>query len=169
MKRFLVVIILFLLIGGGGAGGLIMLGVIPNPFNPTQHGPMSAAEEAAAKAQAAAKKFNAPEAVIPFVDLRDMIVPVVLNGQIKTRVYISVRLWVAPGQKDPVELQIARYEDAVIAEFIPYFSSYFGKNDMLNLEDIKSRMVKLAKRLYGDKVNDVLIVNVFEQKFGQIE
>ena len=169
MKRFLVILILFILIGGGGAGGLIMLGIIPNPFNPPK--PMtSAAIEAAKKAEAAAKAaFVAPEVVIPFVDLKDMIVPVVVNGQIKTQVYISVRIWIAPGQKDPVEAQISRYEDAVIAEFIPYFSEFFARNDMLNLEDIKRRLVKLAKKLYADKVKDVLIVNVFEQKFGKME
>ena len=165
MKRFLVVLILFILIGGGGAGGLIMLGIIPNPFSPAKQG-TSAAVEAAKKAEAAAKVFEAPEAVIPFVDLRDMIVPVVVNGQIKTRVYISVRLWIAPGQKDPIEAEISRYEDAVIAEFIPYFSAFFERKDMLDLEDIKKRLVTISRRLYKDRVKDVLIVNVFEQKFG---
>src|SRR5262245_27854092 len=99
-----------------------MLGVIPNPFSPAKQS-MTAAEEAAQKAQAAAKKFEAPGAVIPFVELKDMIVPVVVNGQVKTRVYISVRLWVAPGEADAVEATISRYEDGVIAEFLPYFSA----------------------------------------------
>ena len=169
MKRVLVIMILFVLIGGGGAGGLIMLGVIPNPFNPKI--PMSGEEAAAAakKAEMAAKAFEAPTAVIPFVNMRDLVIPVLVQGQIKTRVYFSVRLWVAPGQADAVEALEPKYEDAVLAEFVPYFSEFFVKNDMLNLVDIKRRMMKLSKKIHGDKVRDVLIINIFEQRFGSGE
>jgi len=41
-----------------------------------------------------------------------------------------------------------------------------GRKYMLDLEDIKKRLVTISRRLYKDRVKDVLIVNVFEQKFG---
>ncbi|MDX2223272.1 MAG: hypothetical protein SFV21_11010 [Rhodospirillaceae bacterium] len=168
MRRFFVILILLVLIGGGGVGGLIILGIIPNPFNPVQQGP-NAAAEAARKAEAERLRFKAPTAALTFVNLRDMIVPVVVNGKVKTRVYISVRLLVAPANKDAVEAGIARYQDAVLAEFVPYFSDYFARNDLLNLEDIKARLVKNAKRIFDTRVEDVLLVNVFEQKFGALD
>ena len=169
MKRFLVILILFVFIGGGGVGGLIMLGVIPNPFNPSKQGVSEEATAAAKKAEQAAKPFDAPTSVIPFVNMRDLMIPVVINGQIKTRVYLSVRLWVAPGMANAVEANEPKYEDAVLADFMPYFSTHFAKSDMLNLAEIKRRLVRLAKKIHGDNVVDVLIINVFEQKFGSGE
>jgi len=50
MKRAIVIILVIILVAGGGAGGLMMLGVIPNPFNPTPIGAgMTEAERAAAE------------------------------------------------------------------------------------------------------------------------
>jgi hypothetical protein len=168
MRRFFVILILLILIGGGGVGGLIILGIIPNPFNPVPQG-SNAALEAARKAEQERRRFKAPTAALTFVNLRDMIVPVVVDGKVKTRVYISARLLVATADKASVETKIARYQDAVLAEFVPYFSDYFARHDLLDLEDIKARLVKNAKRLYGDQVQDVLLVNVFEQKFGALD
>ena len=133
MKRILVIMILFVLIGGAGAGGLIMLGAIPNPFNPKI--PMSGAEAAAAakKAAMAAKAFDAPASVIPFVNMRDLVIPVLVQGQTRpgsTSVFGSGS---APGQADAVEALEPKYDDAVLAEFVPYFSDFFVKDDMLNL------------------------------------
>ncbi|MCB2106685.1 MAG: hypothetical protein KDE14_03240 [Rhodobacteraceae bacterium] len=168
MKRFIVILILLILVGGGGVGGLIILGVIPNPFNPVAQGE-SAASEAARRAEMKRKKFEAPEAAMTFVNLRDMIVPVVINGRVKTRVYINIRLLVDSGNKGPVENKLAVYQDAVLEEFMPYFSDYFVKNDLLNLEHIKKRLQKQSKRVFGEQVKDVLLVNVFEQRFGALD
>lgn len=169
MKRFLVILILFILIGGGGVGGMIMLGVLPNPFNPSIQGLSEEAAAAAAKAEKAAKPFEPPPAVIPFVNMRDLIIPVIVNGQKKTRVYLSVRLWIAPGAKDAVEAIEPRFENAVIKEFTPYFSTHFGKSDLINLAEVKRKFVKLAKDVHGDNVRDVLLINVFEQRFGAMQ
>jgi len=169
MKRIIVIAILLILVGGGGAGALIMLKVLPNPFNPVVQGD-SAAAEAAKKAEAALKPFKPPSEAMTFVELRDMIIPVVIDAEVKRRVYISVRLHVVKDQKDAVESQIVRYENAVIDMFVPYFQKYFaGKNDLLDLVEIKKMLNDKAKRLYGDKVIDVLLVNAFEQKFGALE
>lgn len=171
MKRIIVVVLLLILVGGGGAGALIMLGILPNPFNPTKQGPMSAGAAAAAKAdaQAKARAFKAPTEVMTFVELRDMIVPVVRATKIERTVYMSVRLHVVKDQKDFVEGNIVRYENAVLDEFVPYFQTYFAKNDLLNLREVKAKLNGMAKQLYGDRVIDVLLINVFEQKFGSLK
>ncbi|MBM3515919.1 MAG: hypothetical protein FJX59_19715 [Alphaproteobacteria bacterium] len=168
MKRFLVILILFILIGGGGVGGMIMLGMLPNPFNPSKQGEGEEAAAAAAKAEKAAKPFEPPPAVIPFVDMRDLIIPVIVNGQKITQVYLSVRLWIAPGAKDAVEMFEPRFENEVIKEFTSYFSVHFEKNDSINLPEVKRRFVKIAKAVHGDNVRDVLLINVFEQSFGAL-
>jgi hypothetical protein len=167
VKRAIVIIILLILVGGGGAGALIMTGMIPNPFNPKPM--LTAAEEAAAKIEASRKKFEAPTEVMTFINLRDMIIPVVIGTNIERKVYLSVRLQVVKDQKDAVETAIVRYENAVIKNFIPYFQIYFSKHTLLNPVEIKARLNEMAKQLYGDKVIDVKLVNVFEQNFGTME
>ncbi|MBL8645111.1 MAG: hypothetical protein JNK21_14355 [Rhodospirillaceae bacterium] len=165
MKRIIVIVLLLVLVGGGGAGALIMLGVLPNPFNPPTAA-QSAAAAAAAKvdAERKAKEFKPPSEAMTFVVLRDMIVPVLTDTKLERSVYISVRLNVVKSEKDAVETQIVRYENAVIDEFVPYFQTYFQKKEALDLREIKAKLNASAKKLYGDKVNDVLLVNVFTQK-----
>jgi flagellar basal body-associated protein FliL len=168
MKRIIVIVVLLILVGGGGAGALIMLGILPNPFNPAK--PMTAAEQAAAKAdaEAKAKAFKPPTEIMTFVDMRDMIIPVVSANKVERTVYMSVRLHVVKDQKDAVQNTIVRYENAVIDQFVPYFQTYFTKHEILNLREIKTKLNAMAKKLYGDKVQDVLLVNIFEQKFGSL-
>ena len=49
MKRAIVIILIMILVAGGGAGGLMMLGIVPNPFNPKMpERPLTAAVTAAA-------------------------------------------------------------------------------------------------------------------------
>ncbi|MBL8627996.1 MAG: hypothetical protein JNM81_00095 [Rhodospirillaceae bacterium] len=165
MKRIIVIVLLLILVGGGGAGALIMLGVLPNPFNP-QSAAQSAAAAAAAKvdAEKKAKAFKPPTEAMTFVVLRDMIVPVLTATKLERTVYLSVRLSVVKAQKDAVQNQIVRYENAVLDEFIPYFQNYFQDHSVLDLKEIKAKLNVLAKKLYGDKVIDVMLVNVFEQK-----
>lgn len=165
MKRIIVIVLLLILVGGGGAGALIMLGVLPNPFNP-QTAAQSAAAAAAAKADAEkkAKAFKPPSEAMTFVDLRDMIVPVLSNSKLERTVYLSVRLSVVKAEKDAVETQIVRYENAVLDQFIPYFQNYYQEHEVLDPKEIKAKLNVLAKKLYGDKVIDVLLVNVFESK-----
>ena len=167
MKRIIVIVLLLMLVGGGGAGALIMLGVLPNPFNPPTAA-QSAAASAAAKAEAARRVFKPPQEALTFVKLRDMIIPVVSPTKVEHTVYLSVRLNVVKSQKDAVESQIVRYENAVLAELLPYFQKYFAEHDLIDLDEVKSKLNEMAKRLYGDKVIDVLLVNVFEQKFGTL-
>ncbi len=50
MKRMIVIILVLILIAGGTGGGLIMLGIVPNPFNPkVPERVLTAAEKAAAE------------------------------------------------------------------------------------------------------------------------
>jgi len=168
MKRIIVIIVMLILLGGGGAGALIMMGIIPNPFNPMAK--MSASEKAAAMAEASKKVYVPPDSVMTFVDLRDMIIPVVINEKVERKVYLSVRLRVVKAEKDAVENEIVRYESAVLDTFIPYFQSYFSRDhDLMDLVEIKKKLNQIGKKLYGEKLIDVMLINMFEQRFGTLE
>ena len=81
MKRAIVIILILLLVAGGGVGGLIMLGIIPNPFNPKMPAKPLTAAEKVAKELEEKNKFKPPLAAFVQVKMPDMVIPVIINGQ----------------------------------------------------------------------------------------
>src|ERR1700761_3984939 len=90
MKRLIVILLILILVAGGGAGALIMLGIVPNPFAPPK--PVLSAAEQAAAALDKKSKFDAPLAAFTLVKLDDMIIPVIVDGQVRRRVFVTARL-----------------------------------------------------------------------------
>jgi len=163
MKRAIVIILVILLVAGGGAGGLMMMGIIPNPFNPTPVGPaMTDAEKAAA--ELTARKFKPPAAALDLIKVDDMIVPVIMDGRMTRRVFIIARLKVdAPGNVTAVEDKVRLYQDAALSDLVPFFQKYYLSNTSVDAEVVKARLTASAKKVYGDMVPEVLLINVFEQ------
>ncbi len=170
MKRAIVIILVLLLLAGGGAGGLIMLGIVPNPFSPKiPEKPLTAAEKAAQEL-AARNKFKPPLAAFVQIKIDDMVIPVIMNGQSDRRVMIISRI-IANQASDKAYIQanVSRFQDAVIHDLVPYFQNYFLNNDMVDVPEIKVRLVKHAKTVFGDRAKDVLLVNAFEQSSNRIQ
>jgi len=176
MKRVIVILFVMLLVAGGGAGGLIMLGIVPNPFNPKVAVNLSAAEKAAAAA--GKNKFQPPVAAFTLIKVPDLIIPVIENGRVQRRVFITVRIMASAKtyEKDIKEDVLGGKGDAhvggrfigtVIGELVPFFQAYFAQHDTLDLPLIKEKMVGYAKQVYGnDAIKDVLLMNAFEQPAG---
>jgi hypothetical protein len=163
MKRAIVIILVILLVAGGGAGGLMMMGIIPNPFNPTPVGPaMTDAEKAAA--ELAARKFQPPAAALELIKVDDMIVPVIMEGRVTRRVFIIARLKVKSAvHVKEVESKVRVYQDAALSDLVPFFQKYYVTNSAVDAEIVKTRLTASAKKVYGDLVPEVLLINVFEQ------
>ena len=165
MKRIIVIVLILILVAGGGAGALIMLGIVPNPFAAPQK-QMSASEKAAAEADKK-NKFQPPLSAFKFVKPDDLIIPVIINGQVKKRVYITVRLMASvPSAEAGIQAKVSSFQNAVLADLIPFFQVYFLDHDVIDLQLLKDRLMGHAKKVYGDDVKDVLLVNVFEQAGG---
>ena len=170
MKRAIVIILVLILVAGGSLGGLIMLGIVPNPFVPkVVEKPMSAADKAAMELSRK-NKFKAPEAALNLVKMDDMVIPVIMDGRTERRVLLIARI-VATGGADEtfVEANMNRFQDAVLSDLVPYFQTYFSKSDLVDAGEIKAKMVKHAKAIYGERIKDVLLTNVFEQSGGRIK
>jgi len=86
MKRLFVIVLVMLLIGGGGVFGLIYLEMIPNPFE----GGGEEEEEALPATQAPG--FTPPMEAPVLVPLEDLVVPVILDGRVAKRIYITARV-----------------------------------------------------------------------------
>lgn len=165
MKRFIVILLVLILVGGGGAGGLIMMGIVPNPFNPEGSGFFSAADDEAVGTE---KKFRPPSAALQLVKVNDMIVPVIINGRLVRRISITVRLVVREASnKTLVEDNLPHYQDILVQELIPYFQAYFYSHDVIDIKEVKKLLIEQSKKIYGDLVTDVLLINVFQQDIGR--
>ena len=164
MKRVIVIMLVILLLAGGGAGGLMMMGIIPNPFSPTVHGATATDAEKAA-AQVEAKKFQPPKTGLDLVKLDDMIVPVIIEGHVTRRVFIIARLKVnAPANVTTVENKLRLYQDAVLRDLIPFFQKYYLDHDTVDVVMVKERLTQSAKKIYGEMVPEVLMINAFDQE-----
>lgn len=163
MKRIIVIILVILLVAGGGAGGLMMMGIIPNPFNPTPQGPaMTDAEKAAQNLKS--KRFQGPSVAFNLIKLDDMIIPVIIEGKVNRRVFIIARLMVdQPANESTVEANVRHYQDAVIRDLVPFFQTYYLTHDTVDASVVKERLTASAKKVYGDMITDVLLINVFDQ------
>ncbi len=170
MKRAIVIILVLILVAGGGFGGLIMLGIVPNPFNPPMpEKPLSAAEKAAMELSEKTK-FKPPPAAYTLIKMDDMVIPVIINGQAQRRVLLIGRI-IATNKEDEklVKADLVKFQDGVIRGLVPYFQNYFTNHDMLDVVEIKARLLKHAKAVYGDHIQGVLLTNAFEQSNGRVQ
>ena len=167
MKRVIVIIMVLLLVAGGGAGGLIMLGIVPNPFNP-KGVELSAAEQAAA--EASKHKFQAPTAAFALVKVPDMIIPVIMNGRVERRVFITCRLMSSAKEHEKdIKDGVKHFQGEVVSDFVPFLQTYYAQHDTLDLLLIKEKLLGHAKHVYGDGIiQDVLLINVFDQVGGSL-
>ena len=120
MKRFIVIFLVLILVGGGGAGGLVMFGVVPNPFDPDARTFFEDADGAAK--ETTGRKFEPPSSAFQLVKVEDMIVPVIIDGRLVRRVFITVRLVVGEARNKTLVLDnLTHYENVLVQELIPYF------------------------------------------------
>ncbi len=165
MKRIIVILLILILVAGGGAGALIMLGIVKNPFAPPQV-EMSAAEKAASAADK--KRFQPPPTNYTLIKFsHDLIIPVLIDGQVKKRVYLTGRIMAAtPGAKAAIEAGMNRFLNEVIGDLVPFLQVYFLSHQTVDLKVLKEKLVAHAKQVYGADAQDVLLINVFEQAGG---
>lgn len=162
MKRIIVILLILILVAGGGAGALIMLGIVKNPFAPPQV-EMSAAEKAADAADK--KKFQPPPTNYTLIKFtHDLIIPVLIDGEVKKRVYLTGRIVASSaGSKAAIEGGMNRFLNDVIGDLVPFFQTYFQTHENVDLKLLKEKLVEHAKKVYGADAQDVLLTNVFEQ------
>ena len=119
MKRAIVIILI--LVAGGAGGGLIMMGIVPNPFTPkAAEVPMTAAEKAAADL-ALKNKFKPPLAAYVLLKMDDMVIPVIINGQVQRRVLLIARVKATAAPDEAIiKADMNRLQDAALRDLVPY-------------------------------------------------
>jgi flagellar basal body-associated protein FliL len=163
MRKVIIIVLVLLLVGGGGAVGLVMLGIVRNPFKPPP-AKLDAVAQAAAEADAKARAnaFQAPMVAFTIVKVGDLVIPVLSPDGKNRKVFVTARMIVADAAaKAEVTDDLPKLTDALLSDFIPYFQKYFVDHDVVDIVVIKKKVVRHAHEIFGDKVKDVLLVNVF--------
>ncbi len=159
MKRLIIVILVLLVVALGGAGGLVMLGVVRNPF---QKHPAEAATAQPA-AETGADGFKAPSSQLQMVKVPDIIVPVIMDGEVTRRVTISMRMVAPDTVKRPLLIAgLPKFQNTMLEDLISYFQDYFAHADVVDVEAVRKKALSHATAIYGDAVSDVLMINVYE-------
>jgi hypothetical protein len=169
MRKVIIILLVLLVVAGGGAAGLVMLGVVRNPFQSKAAPPvMDAAAKAAAEADAKAKAnaWKPPTEAPQLVKAGDLLISVFSQDGDTRRIFVTARLVTTNAAKKRVEEQLPKYVDAALSDLIPYLQNYMKDHDLADLEVLKKRLVKHAKQIYDTDVSDVLLVNVFESGIG---
>lgn len=158
MKRVIIIVVIMLLVAGGGIAGLMVLDIVPNPF--------AESEEEMAEGEGedgGEPAFVPPERAPILYPLEDLVIPVIIDGRVIKRVYITARMEIVPGNRPAVENGLSRVESALNENLLVYFQRHFSKNRRLNPRGIKRVMRKAAKDVYGDMIADVFLLTIFEQ------
>lgn len=159
MKRLFVIVLVMLVVVGGGIAGLIFMDIVPNPFASSEE---DMAEDTPGE-DSGEPAFVPPERAKMLYPLEDLVIPVIIDGRVIKRVYITGRIEIAQGNRPAVENGIPRLESELNQRLILHFQEHFKKNRRPNPRLIKRTMVGAAQAVYGDMVPDVLLNSIFEQ------
>ena len=111
MKRIIMVVAALFLLAGGGGWGPVMLGVVPNPFNSQAAKRTLTTDDPVAGQHSRQKLLSQSEAssVRALIRLDAMIVPVIINGSFRRRIYISARMEAPVDQKAAIRFAHTAY------------------------------------------------------------
>ena len=99
----------------------------------------------------------------------DLVILVIIDGKAQRRVMpIALLVAATPADEALVKANMNRFQDTVTKDLVPYFQNYFLSHDIVDAVDMKARLTRHAKTVYGEKVKQVLMVNTFEQSSGRV-
>ncbi len=152
MKRFLALAVLVLLLGGGAFGGLAALRI------PPFHNVLPEPSEAEAEVPAV------PEADLRSLAVGTVGVPVIRNGQVLARVFVTVELRVHMDLHSHVHNRLLQLQDAYLSDLAAFLPSRLEGRKVPDHELVRERLELVTERVLGpDRVHEVLILAIFRR------
>lgn len=86
MKRVIIIVLVMLFVAGGGIAGLMVLDIVQNP--------VAEEEDMAEGGEGVGGKpaFVPPERASQLYPLEDLVIPIIIDGRVIKRVYITARM-----------------------------------------------------------------------------
>ena len=147
MKRLLIIIVVFGALLGSSAAAVFLFDLVPMAW-------LSAPEK---------KQVEPPPLPLAaYVDLNTMVVPVIMDGAVKTQFMMEIRFAVEPQAKAAVEAYANRLQDAIVRDMHAYLPKHLETRESVDLALSRQRLHALATKIVGaGKIRDVLFQSVF--------
>ena len=157
MKKILILVVAVLLLLGAVVGGLIFWGMDPLAMVGLKKGDLTnKAKEAAAAAVAAI-----PVAQPTYVDFGLLVVPVVINHEVRSQADLVIRLQVNDKKVEDVAKYMPRLQAAFVEDMMEFIPKVLHDYGMLDMAVIRNRLVEVGARVYGpDVIQAVIIENM---------
>lgn len=158
MIRLLVIVFALIIAVGAGLGGLIHFGVLPD-F--TGMVPVAGQDQTTEDTEPAPPP-RAPEPI--FVSMDPLLIPVILDGEVQSSIYIAFRLQVAEGQQEEATFRLPQLRDVYMRALYDMVPKQMATRKTLDLRKLKARLKVITDRVLGEGVvEDVIVVSVFER------
>lgn len=158
MKKLIVIGLVLLLLGGGGAVGAMAFGLLPDVFGLFGGG---SGHQAEAKTETVRDRLGPP----PFLlTMKPIEIPVILNGQIRTRANFRFRLHADPDMVVRLQTEGHLLHSAMFKDLMVYLPRQMEQGGDIDLLAVKHRMRRIAQTMMGaDVIKDVLIQSYYER------
>jgi flagellar protein FliL len=161
MMRKLLPVLLAILGLGAGTGGGIMLRPAPMADAAMEDAPHDAAPAGAEHPE------DDPGTAPEFVKLSNQfVIPVLEDGRIASMVIMSINLEVTAGSTEAVFSMEPKLRDGFLQTLFDHANAggFRGSfTDSANMVNLRAALMEVAKAALGDKVKDVLIVDIGRQ------
>ena len=160
MRKLLPVIMILLGLGGGTTAGLLLK---PAPA-PVLENPCGTPEDSAAPVEPAAP---APDETLEYVKMNNQfIVPVVSEDAVQALVVLTLSLEVQQGKTEMVYAREPKLRDAFLQVLFDHanmgrFRGTFTESN--NLDILRAGLLQAARAVLGERVSDILIVDIARQ------
>lgn len=164
MKKIIMIVVALVLLGGGGfAAFTFFAGSSAEASLPDEK------KSADAKKAEDAKKKSEQDAIVAFVKMDPLTLPVVNKDGIVQIINISVTLEVEnPEKAKEIEKFTPRLKDAFIQDMYGALSTKTGMSEkgVIDVEVVKSRLHKITTKVLGEEggVRDVLLQAIQQRK-----
>lgn len=154
MKQVLALVVLVLLLGGAAVGGLAFLGIAP--FDSLLPQPGAPPQEAAAEEE--------PDDGVREIPLGTIGVPVIVDGDIAARVFISVDARVPVSRHTEVRRQLAVLHDAYLSDLMAFLPAHMENRELPDHRVVRQRLETVTEKVLGPGlVKEILIRGIFRR------
>ncbi|SDG91837.1 hypothetical protein [Roseospirillum parvum] len=157
MKKLIPIALALIVVAAAAWFGLTALGLVPDSLG-LGIGPPPAEQQAAEPEV----KEEPPPPAAEFVQLDDLIIPVIGGGGPQRTLYLTVRLKVPAGGQAALAPEKARIQDVFFRHLYDFLPRHMADGRVQpDLEVLKSRLLTVVRRTVETPVNEVLIISVY--------
>ena len=154
MKKILILVVVVILLLGAVVGGMFFWGMDPLALVGLKKDELATKAKEAATASMAAITAKQPT----FVDFGVLVVPVVINHEIRSQADLVIRLQVVQSKTEEVAKYMPRLQAAYVEDMMEFVPKVLHDYGTLDIDAIRNRLVVVGAKVYGPDVIEAVII-----------